>query len=60
MVVPYLDQEACKTVDQLGVSFAKFAADPKQSRVLRGYVSAWLTDVYAGFDEAGIGATLRE
>ncbi len=58
--VPNLDEESCETVDRLGVSFAKFAADPKQSRVLRGYVGAWLADVYAALDASGLGALLRE
>lgn len=55
-----LDEESCETVDQLGVSFAKFSIDTKQSRVLRGYVGAWLDEVYAALDAAGLGALLRE
>ncbi len=58
--VPHLDEGACETVDAIGVSFAKFAVNPKESRVLRGYVDAWLSDCYAEFDRAGLGAMLKE
>lgn len=57
--VPYLKEEAAEAVDLLGVPFATFATDPRRSRVLRGYVSAWEADVFAELDRAGVGAMLK-
>lgn len=58
--IPNLDETTSEAVDQLGVSFAKFRIDPKQSRVSRGYVGAWLDDCFAALDQSGLGAMLRE
>ena len=57
--VPNLDQAACEAVDRACVGFAAFANDARNSRVLRGHVSAWLADVHAAFDAAGVGAALK-
>jgi hypothetical protein len=58
--IPNMDQSSYEALDRLGTPFAKFATDPKQSRVQRGYVGAWLDDVFAAFDKAGLGAMLKE
>lgn len=56
--IPNLEESAVAAVDQANAGFAAFAGDPVQSRVLRGYVRAWLADVHAAFDQAGIGGLL--
>ena len=50
--IPHLDGMACDAVDQKGVSFRNFVADEKNSRMLRGIVSNWLTQVWEQFDKA--------
>lgn len=57
--VPNLEEDAAAAVDASGVGFAAFAGDDKQSRVLRGYVRAWLTQTQAAFDSAGIAGLIR-
>jgi hypothetical protein len=52
--IPNLDATATSAVQLAGGSFAGFAANASQSRLLRGHVSAWLDDVFAGFDRAGL------
>lgn len=58
--VPQLKTDAGEMVQTLGVSFAGFAADPTQSRILRGYVLGWLGTIWKEFDRVGIGALLTE
>lgn len=58
--VPNLEEEAYAAVDKADASFSSFAADAAQSRVLRGYVRAWIADVFAAFDRAGIGSMVKE
>lgn len=57
--IPNLDEVACAAVDHANAGFAAFAGDPNQSRVLRGLVRAWLADVHAAFDRAGVGALVE-
>ena len=58
--IPNLEESAVAAVDQANAGFAAFAGDANQSRVLRGYVRAWLADVHAAFDRAGISGMLKE
>jgi hypothetical protein len=57
--VPYLDEMAYATVDRAGVGFAGFIKNASMSRVLRGEVRAWLNEVHAAFDRAGIAKMLK-
>lgn len=54
LAIPHLEARACTEVQRLGKSFSAFAADPSQSRMLAGYVRAWLNETYAGFTGAGL------
>jgi len=56
--IPNLDETSCEAVDRAGEMFAAFIADNKNSRVLRGYVRAWLNDVHASFDRV-VGPLVR-
>jgi hypothetical protein len=56
---PYLDEMACAAVDHASVGFTAFVNTLAQSRVLRGHVRAWLGDVHAAFDQAGIAKMLK-
>ena len=60
ILIPNLEEEAAAAVDQADADFGTFSSDAAQSRVLRGYVRAWLADVHAAFDRAGIGAHLQQ
>jgi hypothetical protein len=57
--VPYLDELAYAAVDRASVGFAAFVKNAAQSRVLRGEVRAWLDQVHAAFDRAGIASMLK-
>lgn len=59
MTVPYLEEEAAEAVDQAGVGFAAFAGNPKNSRVLRGFVDAWLSDVHHELDNASLPSLIQ-
>jgi Cdc6-like AAA superfamily ATPase len=48
--IPKLNETASEHVDASGLSFQQFINDDTQSRVIRGYVSKWLVDVYKQFD----------
>lgn len=56
--IPHLDGMASDAVDAAGVPFATFRKDDcvidgkPASRVLRGYVNTWLSQVWAEFDKA--------
>lgn len=56
IVVPLLDELAASTVDMLGVSFGAFVKDTAQSRTLRGYVNAWLKQVFTEYDTKTLNA----
>ena len=56
--VPQLKVDAGEAVQALGISFAAFAGDPAQSRILRGYTLDWLAAIWKEFDRVGIGALL--
>jgi hypothetical protein len=54
LTVPHLQARACTEVQRLGMSFSAYTADASQSRMLVGYVRAWLRDTYAAFTSAGL------
>ena len=53
IMVPKIPALAAEKVQQLQMPFAAFAAS-KESRMLRGYVRAWLSSVWGEFDRVGI------
>lgn len=54
--VPKLTEAACEEIQRQGAGFAAFAADTKNSRLLRGLVRTWLDTVSREFDRVGLGA----
>jgi hypothetical protein len=52
--IPHLEASAASTVQKLGLSFDSYIRS-KESRMLRGYVEAWLDAVYAEYDRVGLG-----
>jgi hypothetical protein len=54
--IPLLDEKAAATVDLASVGFSAFYADHGNSRVLRGYVDAWLKPVFKEFDRRALNA----
>jgi hypothetical protein len=60
ITLPHLEDRAAETTDSMGMSFLNFAQDGGGSRVLKGYVRAWLTHVWNEIDRVGIGALCRE
>jgi hypothetical protein len=59
--IPQLTEMAVENVELSGVSFTQFAMNKKSdgsnaefSFVLRGYVKAWLKEVFGAFDQANI------
>jgi hypothetical protein len=59
--VPALKEIACEVVEADGISFAAFARNEDRrgapaihSRMLRGYVRAWLDAVFSEFDRVGL------
>ena len=58
--VPQLVKPARDAIQLNGLSFAGFARDPQQSRMLRGYVLAWLGAVWRDFDKVGLGAMVDQ
>jgi hypothetical protein len=65
--VPALKEIACEVVEAAGVSFAAFArnedargAPASHSRMLRGYVRAWLDSVFTEFDRVGLNTLAGE
>ena len=55
--IPLLDEKAAATVDLARMGFSAFVADAnKQSRVLRGYVNAWLKMVFREYDRKALNA----
>jgi len=53
MTIPHLEARACTEVQRLGLAFHAFI-EQSESRVLIGYVRAWLRDVHAAFAAAGL------
>jgi hypothetical protein len=53
ITIPHLEARACTEVQRLGLSFGSFI-ETSESRMLVGYVRAWLRDVFHAFTEAGI------
>jgi hypothetical protein len=58
--VPHLDGMACDAVDQKATSFSDFITDETNSRMLRGIVRHWLSQVFAQFETAANLTTLKE
>jgi hypothetical protein len=56
---PQLDEIAAESVQQRGQPFSSFVTDSANSRILRGYVSDWMTRVRAEFDRVGIAKTAQ-
>lgn len=54
LTIPHLQARASTEVQRRGMSFGTFAADPSQSRMLAGYVKAWLNETFAAFTGAGL------
>jgi hypothetical protein len=54
ITIPHLEASAASMVQQRGMSFDTFVRS-KESRMLRGYVEAWLDAVYAEYDRVGLG-----
>jgi hypothetical protein len=54
ITIPHLQARACTEVQRLGMSFSSYIADASQSRMLVGYVRAWLRDTYSAFTSAGL------
>jgi hypothetical protein len=59
IVIPHLEARAATEVQQCGLAFSAFV-DQSQSRVLVGYVRAWLRDASAAFTGAGINRLVDE
>ena len=58
--VPHLAPRAAEAVQYRPTSFAAYAADPNNSRMLRGYVRAWESAAWGEFDRVGLDAGIRE
>jgi hypothetical protein len=54
LTIPHLQARACTEIQRLGMSFSAYCVDASQSRILIGYVRAWLRETYAAFTEAGL------
>lgn len=53
LTIPHLEGRACTEVQRLGQPFGAFI-ETSESRMLAGYVRAWLRDVFGAFTAAGI------
>ena len=58
--VPHLNARATEAVQQRQCSFAAYAGDINNSRILRGYVRAWMSAAWAEFERVGLGQGMRE
>lgn len=56
IIIGLLDELAASTVDLEGIGFSAFVSDQKYSRVLRGYVNAWLRPGWAEYDRKALNA----
>lgn len=54
ITIPHLEGRANTEVQRVGGSFDTFAHEGVYSRILRGYVRAWLDDTFREFDRAHI------
>jgi hypothetical protein len=59
MIVPHLESRAYVEVQKMGVSFSTFMAQ-SQSRMLIGYIRAWLRDCNAAFAGTGLDRLIEE
>jgi hypothetical protein len=59
IVIPHLEGRAATEVQQLGLSFSAFV-DQTQSRILQGYVRAWLRDTSAAFTASPLQQLIEE
>ncbi|MBR0871218.1 hypothetical protein JQ633_12675 [Bradyrhizobium tropiciagri] len=53
VTVPHLEARACTEVQRQGLAFGSFI-EKSDSRILVGYVRAWLRETFAAFTAAGI------
>ncbi len=53
VTIPHLEARACTEVQRLGMAFGSFI-ETSESRILVGYVRAWLRDAFAAFTAAGV------
>ncbi len=53
VTIPHLEARACTEVQRQGVSFGSFI-ETSESRMLAGYVRAWLRDAFGAFTAAGL------
>lgn len=53
ITIPHLEARACTEVQRLGLSFGGFI-EQSESRMLVGYVRAWLKDTFGAFTAGGI------
>jgi len=60
ITLPHLEDKAAEMTDSLGMRFLTFGQDGKGSRVLRGYVRAWLTTAFGEIERVGLGALCQE
>jgi hypothetical protein len=60
VTMPHLEARAATEVQRLGLGYAAFVNDPTQSRILTGYVRAWLAEVFDEFSKVGIGGLIEQ
>jgi hypothetical protein len=59
VLIPHLEARACTEVQKVAMAYSTFI-EQSQSRILIGYVRAWLRDVYAAFAAAGLDKLIEE
>lgn len=59
LTIPHLEARACTEVQRLGQAFGAFI-ETSESRILAGYVRAWLRDVFGAFTGAGIQSLIEQ
>jgi hypothetical protein len=51
MTISHLEARAATQVQKSGLSFSAFGSDASQSRILTGYVRAWLKELVLGIEQ---------
>lgn len=59
ITIPHMEARACTEVQRLGQPFGAFI-ETSASRILRGYVQAWLREVFAAFAASGLQILIDE
>jgi hypothetical protein len=59
VTIPHLEARACTEVQRLGQPFGTFI-ETSESRMLAGYVRAWLREVFGAFTGAGIQGLIEQ